>query len=55
MANFESKLDPTQLMRVHRIYIINLTLITKLHKEARNTVVKLINCIYVAQQLQYNS
>ena len=43
MVHFESKLDPTQLMRVHRSYIINLTLIAKLHKEARNTVVTLMN------------
>lgn len=43
MAYFESTLDPSQLMRVHRSYLINPSLIVKLHKEARNTMVTLIN------------
>jgi DNA-binding LytR/AlgR family response regulator len=43
MADFESQLDSAQFMRVHRSYIINLSLISQLHREARNTLVKLVD------------
>jgi DNA-binding LytR/AlgR family response regulator len=43
MADFESALNSAKFMRVHRSYIINLTLISQLHREARNTLVKLVD------------
>lgn len=41
MVEFESKLDPTQFMRVHRSFIINLTVVLQMHRESRNMLVTL--------------
>lgn len=42
MTNFEAALDSTQFVRVHRSYIINLQLLIRVHREARNTFVYLM-------------
>ena len=43
MANFEAKLGDEHFLRVHRSYIVNLSLITQVHREARNTLISLSN------------
>ena len=41
MANYELQLDSAKFMRVHRSYIINLTMISQLHREGKNMSVTL--------------
>lgn len=41
MANFEAKLNLENFARVHRSYIVNLRLLIRVHKEARNTFISL--------------
>ncbi|MCL9773805.1 LytR/AlgR family response regulator transcription factor [Vibrio methylphosphonaticus] len=43
MTNFENELGAEHFLRVHRSYIVNLSLITQVHREARNTLVSLSN------------
>lgn len=43
MAEFERQVDSSQFMRVHRSYIVNLTIVSQLHREARNMSVTLAN------------
>ena len=42
MTNVEAALDSTQFVRVHRSYIINLQLLMRVHREARNAFVYLM-------------
>lgn len=41
MTNFETELGPEHFLRVHRSFIVNVSLITQIQREARNTLISL--------------